>query len=185
MTINISTVEPVEITAGDYIQWQKSVGNYPASQGWTLSYAFLNAGSKIAVTAAAQGDDYLVTIAAATSAGYAAGVYQWQSYVTNGAQRITVSNGEIKINANFATQTTLETRSQAKQTLDALEAEIYARSTGGMTQEYSIAGRSLKKSPVTELIVLRDKYRSIYLSEQNAERIKNGTQGKNRLLVRM
>lgn len=185
MTITIPTVEPVQITAGDYIQWQKSINNYPASQDWTLSYALLNAAAKYAITAAPQGDDYLVTITGATSAAYGAGVYQWQSYVTNGSQRITVNNGEMIINPNFAAQSSLETRSPAKQTLDALEAEIYARATGGMTQEYTIGNRSLKKSPITELIVLRDKYRSIYLSEQNAERIKNGTQGTNRVLVRI
>lgn len=186
MTNTINNTEPNEIVAGDYVQWTKQNGGYPASQGWTLSYVLLNSAAKITITTTASGDDFAINIPSATSAAYGAGSYQWQSYVTDGAgNRHTFGYGQMTINANFAANTTLDTRSSAKQTLDALDAEILSRATGGMTEEYTIGNRSLKKSSLPDLIVLRDKYNAIYVSEQNAERIKNGGVGKNRIFVRM
>ncbi len=184
MTIPVPVIEPTEIVAGDFVTWTRTFSDYPAGT-WVLTYTFINSTSKFSVTATASGTDHLVSILAATTAAYTAGVYRWQAYATSGVQRITVGSGETTVKANFATQTTIETRSQAKQTYDAIEAEILARASGGMTQEYTIGNRSLKKCPMSDLIVLRDKYRALVLSEQNAERIAAGLGGKNRLLVRI
>lgn len=184
MTASIPTVEPLEITAGDYVQWQKKLSDYLATDGWVLSYAFINASAKFSANSTASGSDHLITLAAATTGSYASGIYKWQSYVTNGSQRITIDGGEVVVKPNFATATTYDSRSDAKKTLDAIEAEILARAEGGMTVEYTIGDRSLKKSSVSELIVLRDKYRSIYLSEQNKEKMAKGLGRTNRILTR-
>ena len=120
----------------------------------------------------------------ATSTGYVPGVYKWQAYVTNGSDRVTVSDGEMTVKPNFATATTLDTRPQAKQMLDAVDAAIMALTTDG-TSEYTINGRSMKKVDVPQLIALRDKYGAIYLSEQNADRLANGLAAKNRIMVRI
>jgi hypothetical protein len=179
----IAEKEPLEITAGDYIQWKRVLSDYPAGT-WTLSYALINATDKITITAANSGGDHLVTLAAATSADYTPGEYKWQAYVTSGSQRITVASGTITIKPDFSSASALDNRTHVKKTLDAIEAVIEGRASQDQ-QEYSIANRSLKRTPLADLLMLRDKYRGYYLSEQNAENIRNGFGGKNRILVRI
>ena len=185
MTAVIPNYEPSEIIAGDYLQWTRSLPDYLASAGWVLTYTLINATHKITIAATASGADFAVAIANATSAGYTAGVYRWQAAVALAGVTHIVDTGEIRVKPGFAAASTLETRSPAKITLDAIEAEILARAQGGMTQEYTIGSRSLKKCTVPDLIVLRDRYQAIYTSEQNAERVRNGMSGNNRILVRL
>lgn len=176
--------EPLEFIAGDTIIWEKSLSDYPADDSWVLSYAIRdNSGHNYPVTAAASGDKHLVTITAATSAAYVPGTYSWQSYVTKSTVRHSVASGSLNILPNFATATG-DLRSNAKRILDAVEAVLEGQATTAQ-QEYTIQGRSLKKIPIADLIVLRDKYASIYQSELAAERIKNGLAPKNKILVRL
>ena len=67
------TVEPKRITAGDSVTWTRSLSDYPASSGWVLSYALINAAGKISITATASGADHLISVSATTSVGWAAG----------------------------------------------------------------------------------------------------------------
>jgi hypothetical protein len=180
---DIPKIEPLEITAGDYIQWTKNLSDFPPGT-WTLTYTLINSTNKYQLTATTSGADFLVTIAAATSAAYVAGVYKWQAYVTSGVQRYNVGSGEVKINPNFAATATLDTRTHAKKVLDAIEAVLENRASLDQ-EEYTIQGRSLKRTPVLELMKMRDKYRAMYISEQNAEKASKGLYGKNKLFVRI
>ncbi|HJN90715.1 MAG TPA: hypothetical protein QGG93_10315 [Verrucomicrobiota bacterium] len=60
--------EPEKLTAGVTWKWKKTLSDYPASE-WTLTYYLRKDG------ATADGDTHLVTVAASTTSGYAAGVY--------------------------------------------------------------------------------------------------------------
>lgn len=185
--VAIPQTEPDFITAGDFIQWQRNLGEYPASV-WTLSYALINATDKITLTATNDSDAHLIEIDSATSAAYTPGIYSWQSYVTNGADRRTIGTGQIEIKADFANASTLDTRSQARRTLDAIEAVIENRASQDQ-QEYTIGSgagsRSLKRTPMADLLVLRDKYKAIVLAEEKAEKLAKGMGGNNRILVRL
>lgn len=182
MTQAIPQTEPLQITAGDFIQWLRAGGNYPAPD-WDFSYILINATNKYSINAADSGTDHLVTIDATTSAAYVAGLYQWQAYATNGSQRMTVAQGEMTIQPNFSGVSVLETRSTTKQTLDAIEAVILNRASTDQ-EMYTIGGRSLKRTPLADLVKLRDRYAAMYLSEQNAEKVKNGLAKGNRIFVR-
>ena len=76
---DIPTTEPAAVNAGDTVRWRRALADYPASAGWALTYTLLNAAGKITITASAQGDDHLVSVPAATSAGWAAGDYAWRA----------------------------------------------------------------------------------------------------------
>lgn len=176
-------IEPKKITAGDTITWTKSLSDYPATAGWVLTYTLINATNKIQMTASALGSDFLLSVPAATSAAYKKGVYSYQGYVTNGSERYMVVSGTIEVLPNLAAENALDNRSQVKRTLDAINAVIEKRAT--MDQEqYSISGRSLTRTPIPELIVLRDKYQTLYNAEVNAERIAKGLGTKNKIMVR-
>ncbi len=180
---DIPTTEPTQIQAGDLIQWKRTLADYPAGI-WTLSYVLLNSANKITITATASGTDHSVSVAAATSAAWNPGRYAWQAYVTNGAQRFTVDKGEVDVLANFATQTTLDTRSAARQNLEAIDAELSARASGGFTTEYTIGSRSLKKETTSELLALRSFWQQKVNDEKNAERLSKGLPPNNRIYTR-
>lgn len=181
--MTIAEVEPTIVTAGDTLIWKRSLADYVAPT-WVLTYALINSLNKINITATNSGGDHLVTVAAATSATYAAGTYRWQSYVTSGSERHNIGTGEIVVKQNFAAESTIDTRSEAKTILDAINAVIAKRATLDQ-EEYTISGRSLKRTPIADLIVLRDKYAAIYKSEQAAEQLAQGKFGKNKILVRI
>jgi len=182
--VAIPTIEPDSVTAGDYIQWTQSFGDYRATDGWVLSYVLVNATSKITITATTYNiTDFLVTVPAATSASWTAGKYKWQAYATLGTQRYTIRSGEMEVLPNFSAASTLDTRTHVKKVLDAIEAVIENRASLDQ-QSYEIEGRKLVRMTIDDLLTLRSKYRSFYLQEQNADRINRGEAGKNRLLVR-
>ncbi|PIQ26137.1 hypothetical protein COW64_12390 [bacterium (Candidatus Blackallbacteria) CG18_big_fil_WC_8_21_14_2_50_49_26] len=179
----IPTTVPVNVTAGDTLQWRISLADYPSSAGWVLNYRLINSGGKYDIASAADGDDHLISVDAATSAAYAAGTYSWQAYVTSGSQRFTVANGSIIIKPNLAAQSSgLDTRSHAKKMLAAIETWLESRDPG--VAEYQIAGRVMKYIPKNELIALRSRYQHEVRAEEAADRINNGLSAGNRLLVR-
>ena len=55
MAATIPTKEPLTIRAGDTIKWTKSLDDYIASDGWTLSYSFRGTGGMIDITSTADG----------------------------------------------------------------------------------------------------------------------------------
>ena len=69
------------------------LADYPASK-WTLTYYLRKDGAAAtSFSATADGDTHLVTIAAATTAGYAAGVYDFISIYPTSTQIISKSHG--------------------------------------------------------------------------------------------
>lgn len=76
-----------------------------------------------------------------------------------------------------------DTRSQARRTLEAIEATLEGRSTSA-TAEYEIAGRKMKFIPVTDLLVLRDRYRVDVAREDAATRAAAGLSNPGRIYVR-
>lgn len=177
------TSEPSSITAGDTISWSKSIADYPADSGWQLHYVLINASGKITIDGSAFGEDHLISVPSSTSSGWAAGDYNWQSYVTKAAERYTISTGTITIQPNLvAASSGIDLRSHARKLLDAIEAWLESRDPG--VAEYEIAGRRMKYISPSELLVMRDRYRQEVLMEENANRIKAGGRPKNKLLVR-
>jgi hypothetical protein len=175
------TTEPTIITPGDTIKWSRSLADYPANDSWVLSYELINSANRYTVTAAASAADHLVTITAATSAGYAAGAYDWRARVTKSGEVYTVGAGRITVAKSFAAA--IDTRSQARRTLEAIEATLEGRSTSA-TAEYEIAGRKLKYLSVPDLLKFRDRYRIDVAREDAATRAAAGLSNPGRIYVR-
>jgi hypothetical protein len=171
------------ITAGDTLDFTTSVPEYPASEGWTLKYRLAPraAGAAIDITAAADGDDYDVQVVAATTIGWATGWYTWTAYVEKAAERYTVDRGQLEIRAASTTLAAgSDNRTHARKVLDAIESVIEGRATLDQ-QEYAIAGRSLKRMAIDELM----RFRRIYQSEVKAEELAAGIGTARTLQVRL
>lgn len=170
------TTEPTELRAGDLWEWRREdlTSDYPASS-WTLTYRFKNAAGGFEVVAAADGDAFESSVAAATSAAIAAGVYAWQARASNGLLVHTVDTGETKVLPNlFATSasTASDQRTHARRTLEAIEAVIEGRATTDQ-QAYAIGTRSLTRIPLPELLAFRDRYRMAVAREDQANGVPN------------
>lgn len=186
---DIPSTEPAVFTAGDTLKFTRSLADYPASEGWALSYTLVNAATKISFSASASGDDYLVNIASATTTAWSAGAYTWVSRVTRLTEVFTVSNGTITILPNLAAVgvTAFDGRSDARIILDSLLAAYKAHSVAGSAHvgEYEIAGRRMKYRNAAEILQQISHWQTIVAAEERAERINKGLTPGNRLLVRL
>lgn len=168
VSIIIPELEPEQVTAGDTWVWKRLLNDYLPSNGWVLSYALVKDGALIQITAADSDDEHYVEIAATITASYEAGIYHWQSYVTNAStsERYKVSTGTIEVLPDFSQQASgYDNRSHVKKTLDALEAVILGKASSDQLA-LTIGGRSLSKMPPRHLIEWRDIYRAEYAAEE-------------------
>lgn len=175
MAADIPTSEPSELRSGDTWKWTKTLADYPAS-AWTLKYRFKNAAGGFEITASSSGDDYSVTVAASTTTGYAAGAYSWIAWVEGGSEKYTVDTGTVTLNPDYRSGTAtaaLDDRTHAQIVLDAIEAVIEGRASKDQ-EEYMIAGRSIKRTPIASLLKLRQHYLAEVEAQKAREAIANG-----------
>lgn len=179
-----ATTEPSRVTAGDTVEWARTLDDYPASAGWTLSYTLINSSAKISLSSTASGDAHLVSVTAATSANWAAGTYAWQAVVTKTTQRYSVGSGNLVINANWAAATTYDSRSTAKKTLEAVDAALLTYGAKAYLQSYEISGRSQRFHTPGEFLAFRSRLQAEVAREDNAARIAAGLAPRNQINVR-
>ena len=153
----ISADIPAELRAGDTAKWQRSFSDYPASAGWALSYTLAGSAGVFSANAAADGDGFLVTIAATTTTAWPAGSYQITEYVTLGLERYTLNTRPLRILANLVGSAAADTRSHARKMLEAIEA--YLENKAPTAASVEIAGRKIVNYSLTELLALRSQYR--------------------------
>lgn len=182
------TTEPLQLRAGDTWAWRREdlASDYPAGT-WTLTYRFKNAAGGFEVVATADGSNFAISVLAATTVGYAAGEYSWAAQVVNGAIKYTVDSGTLTVLPNLFSGTATaasDQRTHAQIVLNAIEAVIEGRASKDQ-MEYTIGSRSLKLTPLTDLILLRQRYKSEVASEKAAERLANGIGGGRKIQVRL
>lgn len=183
---DIPTTEPAEIVAGNTVKWTREdlTEDYPAPT-WTLKYYFVKTGAQIEIIATAVGETFSVTVAKAVTAAWGAGIYRWEAYVEDGTERYRVDYGTIEIKTDIAAQGSgYDGRSHAKKVLDAIEA-ILEKTATLEQKRMSVNGMSLDKRETTDLLLIYDKYKAMYLREQREERIRNGLGHKGKILTRL
>ena len=183
MAISIQTYEPKILVAGDTWKWKRKdlSTDYPSSS-WTLSYEARGASTgTISITSGRDGtsEDYLIDVAASTTANYVVGSYTWDAYVTKDSERYKVRSGFWDVKQNLATALAgYDGRSWARKTLDAVEARLTGRSSNEIDR-YMIGDRQIAKIPIEELMVWRSKLKAEVTREENAEQIARGLPGNN------
>lgn len=156
------------LIAGDTWDWTKSDSNYPASV-WSVTYQFENSTGAFSVTGTANGEDHSFSIDASTTATYRAGKYRWHARATSGATVKTFAAGWLTVEADIAAAGNMDVRSWAQRTLDAVEATLEGRATRDQ-MSMSIAGRSMSRIPLAELMQLRDRLRAEVRIEEQGEK---------------
>ena len=158
MAHTVPTAVPASLRAGDTATWLRSLADYPASDGWVLSYVMVKSGAQIAITATASGADHLTEVDAATTAAWAAGTYSWQERATLAGKVYTTDTGTLAIVASFSAAVGgLDARTHAEKTLAALEAWIENHDPA--VASYQIGDRQMQYISIPDLLKLRDVYR--------------------------
>lgn len=183
MALVVPTKEPETIQAGVTLTWTKSITDFPAGT-WTLTY-YLNedssAQSGMSFAAAADGIDHLVTVTAATTAGWVPGRYKMLGRVSDGTAKHDVFIGFVEVLPDLAVAG--DYRSHAKKVLDAIEAVIITRA-GAALVSFNVEGQQFQNISHAELISLRSFYKAEYLAEKAATRASQGLSSPGRILTR-
>jgi hypothetical protein len=187
MAADIPSAEPLAFTAGDTLQWTRDLSDYLPSDGWVASYALRKSGATVInITGTSSGALHLVSVTASTTAGYTAGEWAMQGYVTKAAtsQRFQIYNGLVTIHPNLAAQTSsFDPRSYAKQVLDAIETVQLAEASKTLVS-WSGLELSIAKMSLLDREKLRDQYRVEYQNEIAADRIARGLGTRRNIFVR-
>lgn len=158
--MSIPTTEPTEPRAGLTWQWRREdLGQYPAGV-WTLTYYFKKTGStgaNFSVAAVADGSYFAVSVEKTTTQGRTPGHYTWVALVGNGTEQHEVDRGNLQLLPRYDNETNLDDRSHARKVLDAIRALLEGRASKDQ-EEYAIAGRRLKRMPLSELRQLERDY---------------------------
>jgi len=173
---NYPSQVPTELQLGDFWAWKRDdlSEDYPVAS-YSLSYEFnLIDGSTVSnftLSATESGDAYIIE--ASSTSSYSKGNYNWVSYITrtSDSARVKLEEGFVEIQDNYAT-TSASVRSHAKIVLDAIEAVIENRANIDQSS-MSIAGRSLSRMSIDDLLTFRARYKAEYLKEVKQLRIKN------------
>ena len=188
MSTNLPCREPQQFTAGDTINWVRTLDNYPASAGWTLSYV-LRGPQTIKVNASTyQTSDYIVSIPAANTTNYKDGLYSVAAYVTNsGGYRYTVPTWfpliTVRPDPSKYVDGTASNLTFAQRTLAAVETAIENLSARKVASA-SVNGQSYSIQNLQALQSLRQRMREEVRSEQDAINTAAGLGVSKNVLVR-
>jgi hypothetical protein len=173
MSVILSDI-PFEITAGDSVTWDKSFSNYPADDGWVISYALVKGDNQITFNGGASGAVHRVALGATDTNGWDAGVYSYQVKLTKGDDKVTVESGTVTIVADYSAATAgLDARTHFFKMRDALRALSEGKATDDQLS-LSINNRSISKMAPSEVLEWLNHYEALCMNEMRKERARRG-----------
>lgn len=171
--------EPEIIIVGDFIQWRRQdiYADYPPATFDVGYVARITAGGNTEIIIA--GSDYnseswLFQVSSSVSETFTAGFYHFQLEAVrkSDSERLVIDRGTFTaiedLDVNGA-----DPRTHAEIMVDKIQAVLENRADSDV-QDYSIAGRSLTKMKVEELIKWRDYYRAEVAKEKRKELLRRG-----------
>jgi hypothetical protein len=148
---------PSSIAAGLTFAVDLDLDDHPAPE-WAV-IVILAGPEKIELTSVPYGDLHRLSVPATQTTSWPGGLYAASVRAVSGADVVEVDAGQVKITADLATvDGAVDPRSHAQRMLDAIEAVLEKRASLDQ-QSYTIAGRSLVRTPILELQTMRDAYR--------------------------
>lgn len=171
---------PSIITAGTTLKFSGSLPCHPASEGWEATLHMRGAGN-IDITATNDGDLYRFEVEAGTleppsgTSPWVAGGYIYSLRVRKDGEVNEICTGNITVKPNLLAPDA-DPRSEVKKTLDAINAVIAKRATKDQERyviEVNGSRRELWRTPIGDLLKLRDRYQMEYNMELRAKKGKN------------
>jgi len=170
------------LIVGDTLAYTTALPDYPAGDGWTLTYRLVPrvAGTVYTIAATPNGDDYDVAVSATDTALWTAGEYSWAAYVEKAGERYTIEGwastdgtygaGTITLKPDPGVVTAYDGRSQARKAVDDLRTAMATYSAShGTISEYEIAGRRMKFRASAEILEFLSYWQTVLNREDAAE----------------
>lgn len=179
MAATVATKEPLEFRAGDTVVFTKSLPDYSAADGWTLTYYLVGASRKLTIVATADGADFSITIPKTDTATLDAGAYSLVGVVTSATETFTIGPElRVQVLPNFASDSAVapgfDSRSYNRRVRDALRAMVEG-SAEFPEIAYTIFGeRSVQLIPWKEKNDALALFESKVLQEERAEAAARG-----------
>jgi hypothetical protein len=175
---------PATIRAGDTLSQVWPLSDYPPTAGWVLRLTLINSAASYQAAATASGADHVLTVAAATTAAWAAGTYSWSIDATLSGARYTVATGSVQVLPDLAAATTLDTRSNYRKALEAAEAALATHGARAYLAGIEVGDRRQTFANPGEFLSFISRLRAEVQREDSADRMRQGLAPRNKLLVR-
>lgn len=162
---------PAKISAGLTFSAVAALSAYPAP-AWSMTLA-LRGPASIDLEATADGTSHALAATAEETGAYPPGLYRYSlRALYNGVVR-EIEHGTINVLADLVQlQPGTETRSHARIVLDNIQAVIEKRATQDQ-QKYTINNRELWRTPIADLLKLKNLYLALVRQEEKAASGKN------------
>ena len=149
---------PSSITAGTTFDRTVIQTAYPAPD-WAV-VAYLRGPQSIDIESVGAGASHRFTVPATDTALWPTGDYWFSIRASNGTEVVEVDSGQTTIKPDLASlDAGHDGRTHVQKVLDAIEAVLEKRATLDQ-QRYTINNRELWRTPIPELLMLRDRYRA-------------------------
>ncbi len=166
------TALPERITQGTAVDYRRTLSEFPASAGWSMTL-YIAGAAVLSEAATVDGDSFLIALANAETATLTPGVYQWEERVTKAGKTYVADSGVVEVLANIATATAGSLQSFNSKMLAAVEGAIGIRLGIGsaipqdVIEQYEVGSRSITKMSLRELYDLRSRLRLAVRNEAN------------------
>ena len=183
------TSVPASTYAGDTLAWLISLADFPASDGWVLTYGFrcataTTSGTAINLVAAASGANHLVSAASTATAQWLPGTYKGVARVAKAGEAFTIWKGTLEVLANpIEAGDNTDTRTHSKRCLDNINIVLEGKATRDVLNT-SIAGQSIGRMTFNDLLAAKAHFQDLVDREQAAEDAANGKGGSRNVLIR-
>jgi len=158
---------PSSLVVGDTWQWDADYGDYPRPT-WTATAYFENAAESFSVASSANGTAQRFSAAATATDDFKAGRYFVSVRVTDGSSVYVAESGWCDVQPDPASSVKFDHRSWARQALDELEAFLKSNASTAQAS-VSIAGRSISRWSMPELLQWRKELRAEVRTEEQGE----------------
>lgn len=183
MALEISKTLPSRIRAGDSIEFiYIPVDSSYVDSAYTATTTVINSSAKYSADSSTllEGGFYF-DIPSATSSEWTAGDYTLVLSIKSENSRHTISQHNISVLPDLTSPVDLRTTN--KQIFDALVSTIEGSATYNQLK-MSIAGRSIERMTLEELITAKNLYAKEVADEERAERVLDGKSKNKNIMVR-
>lgn len=174
--------EPRSFIAGDSVSWTRTVPDYPASDGWELSYRMVSVGQSHTISTTGNGAEFTVSLTGSDTASWASGEYELVAMVSRGADRYTLDRQRVIVKPNPASDS-YDPRSFEEKLLAELEKLLQGKATKDKVT-VTVDGQTIGRYTWSELIAAEKYYRGRVNQKRRRERDKRTGRNSNRVLVR-
>lgn len=187
--MSYKTEFPSSLNAGDSIQFASKAYDIEGNEvtnadGFTAYVILSNDTNKYSGTTTTDtSDGFLFEIPTAVTELWSIGNYSVSVFASDSTDRYTISKKFTEVKPDLFTVTTADTRSMARQIRDALEAAILGQANSNQLS-MSIAGRSIERMSLEELINSKQKYDRFVADEENKQNMIDGKPSRSTIQIR-